>query len=82
MALFKKDGSEGQRQQRKEQGGLVRMEPPPLLMRDPFQMMMRDPFQLMREMMSDPWRVFQRMSPWARWCGARTSRSARPTTRS
>jgi HSP20 family protein len=34
------------------------------LSRDPFQMMMRDPFQVMREMMTDPWRVFQTMSPW------------------
>ncbi|HEY5945574.1 MAG TPA: Hsp20/alpha crystallin family protein [Kofleriaceae bacterium] len=37
----------------------------PQLMRDPFQMMQRDPFQLMREMLIDPFRVFQQMSPWS-----------------
>lgn len=66
MAIFKRDGNQNQQQRRSEQnqGTLVRSEPSSQqLMRDPFSMMMRDPFQLMREMMIDPFRMFQ-MSPW------------------
>lgn len=62
MALFRKDGGEMQRQRGGEQSTMMRREPP--MMRDPFQMMMRDPFTMMREMMMDPFRVFQQMAPW------------------
>lgn len=70
MAIFKRDGSEGQRQRGGEQGSLMRREPSQrdpfqsMMVRDPFQMMMRDPFQMMREMMVDPFRMFQQMAPW------------------
>jgi HSP20 family protein len=63
MGILKKDGNEPQRQRRTETA-LARPEQPQMVMRDPFQMMTRDPFQLMREMMIDPFRVFQQMAPW------------------
>lgn len=63
MAIFKRDGNENQRQRRDDQQALTRQtQQPDVLMRDPFQMLARDPFQLMREMMTDPWRMFQQ--PW------------------
>ena len=75
MANLKKEGGNGGQQRRGEPSALARPEQPELMrdplrafqamMRDPFQMMMRDPFQLMREMMSDPFRAVQQLSPWA-----------------
>lgn len=63
MGILKKDGGEPQQRQRRTETALVRPDQPQM-MRDPFQMMTRDPFQLMREMMIDPFRVFQQMAPW------------------
>jgi HSP20 family protein len=54
--------SQSQPQSQPQQSTLVRRDPF-AMSRDPFQMLMRDPFQLMREMMVDPFRMFQ-MSPW------------------
>jgi HSP20 family protein len=46
--------------QKKDGGELARRDQPQQqLSRDPFQMLMRDPFAMMREMMSDPFRMFQ-----------------------
>lgn len=62
--VSKKDGGQqtqgtpSQDQQSQQRNELVRRDPF-ALSRDPFQMMMRDPFQVMREMMIDPWRMFQ-----------------------
>jgi HSP20 family protein len=71
MGILRRDGND-QRQRRNDQNALTRSEQPQLVrdrdqmpMRDPFQMMARDPFQLMREMMIDPYRVFQQMAPWS-----------------
>ncbi len=53
-----------QRQQPQEgqRGEIVRRDPFALT-RDPFQMLMRDPFDVMRQMMTDPFRMFSQMSP-------------------
>lgn len=69
MAFLRRDGNQNQgnpnpRRNDQNQNALVRSDQPQL-MRDPFQMMQRDPFQLMREMLIDPFRVFQQMSPWS-----------------
>jgi HSP20 family protein len=67
MGILRRDGNE-QRQRRNEQNALTRSEQPQVMRepyqmtRDPYQMMLRDPFQLMREMMIDPFRVFQQMT--------------------
>lgn len=66
MGILKKDGTEGKTQRRDDQQqALARREQHGELVRDPFQLMNRDPFQLMREMMIDPFRVFQQMAPWS-----------------
>lgn len=52
-----------QDRERGERGEIVRRDPFQQLARDPFQLLMRDPFQLMREMIMDPFRMFQ-FSPW------------------
>jgi HSP20 family protein len=69
MAIFRRDGNQNQGQRRSDpsqnqQNALVRSDQSQLT-RDPFQMMARDPFQLMRELMIDPFRVFQQMTSWA-----------------
>jgi HSP20 family protein len=68
--VVKKDGGQqaqgapqGQQPSQPERGELLRRDPF-LLARDPFQAFMRDPFQLMRELMADPYRMFQ-MSPFS-----------------
>jgi len=59
----------GQPQGMQPQGGQVQRNQPQgqqrgeLIRRDPFQMLFRDPFQLMREMMTDPFRMFSQL-PW------------------
>jgi HSP20 family protein len=63
MAIFRKDGNDPQRQRQGDQSAMVRPNQPELV-RDPFQLMSRDPFRLMRDMMVDPFRVFQQMAPW------------------
>ena len=70
MGLLRRDGND-QRQRRSEQNAISRSEQSPVAMRDPYQMtrdasplMTRDPFQLLREMMIDPYRVFQQMAQW------------------
>ena len=60
--VVKKDGGQQTQGTQGQRGELVRRDPFQLA-RDPFQMFARDPFQFMREMMSDPFRMFQ-MSPW------------------
>ena len=62
MAILRKDGNENQRQPTRDQNALTRKEQQNELVRDPFQMFARDPWQMMREMMIDPFRVFQQMS--------------------
>ena len=64
MAIMRKDGNQGQRRSEQNQNALARSDQSQGLSRDPFQMMMRDPWSLMREMMIDPWRVFNQMTPW------------------
>lgn len=74
MASAKTDGNQGTQQQptqaqnvpvrtgqqqQEDRGELVRRDPFELLARDPFQLLMRDPFQLMREMLVEPFRMFQ-----------------------
>jgi HSP20 family protein len=61
MGFLRRDGND-QRQRRNEQA-LVRAEPQQVA-RDPYQSMARDPFQLMRELMIDPFRMFQQLAPW------------------
>jgi HSP20 family protein len=64
MAILRRDGNQNQQgQQRNDPNALARPGQPELV-RDPFQMMRNNPFQLMREMMMDPFRLFQQMSPW------------------
>ena len=63
MGILRKDSNEPQRQRRGDQSAMVRQDQPELV-RDPFQLMSRDPFRLMRDMMTDPFRVFQQMAPW------------------
>ena len=46
-----------------QRGEFMRRDPLQQLARDPFSMFGRDPFQLMRELMADPYRMFQ-LSPW------------------
>jgi HSP20 family protein len=46
-----------------QRGELVQRSPWQQLARDPFDLFMRDPFQLMREMMTNPFRMFS-LSPW------------------
>lgn len=66
MGILRRDSNENRiRRNDQNQNALVRSEQQsPQLVRDPFQLMQRDPFQLMREMMIDPFRVFQQMAPW------------------
>lgn len=68
MALFRKDGNQGQgrRAGDRNQNALVRQgqQQQPQVMRDPYQLIQRDPWQLMREMMIDPFRMFQQLAPW------------------
>ena len=80
--VVKKDGGQQGQQEAQAQGNqpqqqrgeLVRREPFGLsrdpfqtFMRDPLQMLMRDPFQLMREMLVDPFRMFQNMGRDLTW---------------
>lgn len=65
-------GAQGQGNQPQQQRGeLVRQQPGGLsrdpFLRDPFQMLIRDPFQLMREMLVDPFRMFQNMGRDIAW---------------
>jgi len=46
-----------------QRGEIMRRDPFQQLARDPFALLARDPFQLMRELMVDPFRMFQ-MAPW------------------
>ncbi len=76
MASLRKDGNQNQQgQQRNDPNALARQGQPELV-RDPFQLMRGNPFQLMREMMMDPFRLFQQMSPWGDAFG-RESREGR-----
>jgi HSP20 family protein len=67
----KKDGGQGQQGAQPQgapqgqRGELLRRDPFAQLVRDPFGMFGRDPFQVMREMMADPFRMFQ-AQPWTR----------------
>jgi HSP20 family protein len=64
MAILRKDTNQSpQGQQRNDPNALARQGQPELV-RDPFQLMRSNPFQLMREMMVDPFRLFQQMAPW------------------
>jgi HSP20 family protein len=66
MGILRKDGNQnlGQGRNDQNQNALMRSDQGHLA-RDPFQTFARDPFQLMREMMIDPFRVFQQMAPWS-----------------
>jgi HSP20 family protein len=64
MGILKRNENENNRQRRDDQNALVRSDQQQIA-RDPFQVMARDPFQLMREMVIDPFRVFQQMAPWS-----------------
>lgn len=57
-------GAQGTPGAQAQRGDLMRRDPFQPLMRDPFSMFARDPFQLVRELMVDPWRMFNQMSPW------------------
>jgi len=63
MAILRRESNQNQGAGRNDQSALARQDQPQVV-RDPFQLMMRDPFQLMREMMTDPFRAFQQLSPW------------------
>jgi HSP20 family protein len=62
--MVKRDGNQNQTQANQQQGNQ--------------QMLMRDPFQMMRELMADPYRMFQ-LSPWGRDAGWNVSFDVRET---
>lgn len=78
--IAKKDGNQNQATQadQPQRGELTRRDPYQQVARDPFQMMMRDPFQLMRELMVDPFRMFQ-LAPFGRDAGWNVSFDVRET---
>lgn len=80
MGILRKDGNENQRQRRNDQNqnALMRSEQQAELVRDPFELMARDPYRFMREMMIDPFRMFQ-MSPWRDFGGDRRELQWNPT---
>jgi HSP20 family protein len=61
MAFIRKEGTQPQGQQRDQNQALAKRSEQGQLMRDPMQWMMRDPWQLMRDMMINPFGVFNQL---------------------